>query len=210
MPELEKTFQKRQVAHKVRVSDILNSIFAKDDASAGYIKLNEVNVSRVNIIANVVYKSGEEHNYNSALIDDGTGKIILRTFENTNIFSKVDVGDIALVIGRIREYNNERYILPEIVKKLEKIEWMNLRKIELKDNVIESNNKISEEIVGEAVQKIDEEVYILIKKLDNGDGVSIEDVMKESSNPNAEKIINRLLENGDVFEIKPGKLKVLE
>lgn len=210
MPELEKSFQKRQVAYKVSVSDILNSSFSKDDASAGYVKLNGFNVSRVNVIANIVYKSGEGQNHNSALIDDGTGKIILRTFENTDIFSRVDVGDIALVIGRIREYNNERYILPEIVKKLEKIEWMSMRKIELKGNAIEPNNEAAEEVVGEAVTNTNEEVYILIKKLDNGDGVSIEDVMKESSNPDAEKIIGRLLENGDVFEIKPGKLKVLE
>ena len=29
-------------------------------------------------------------------------------------------------------------------------------------------------------------------------------------NDKAESIINKLLENGDIFEIKPGKLKVLE
>jgi len=210
MPELEKTFQKRQIAYKARVSDILNCSFSKDELSAGYIKLNGLNVSRVNVIANIVYKSGDDQNYNSALIDDGTGKILLRTFENTNLFAKADVGDIVLVIGKIREYNNERYILPEIVRKLEKFEWMNLRKIELKDNVIEQAKEPVNEAVEESAKNIGEEIYLLIKKLDDGDGASIEDVIKESNNPDAEKIISRLLENGDVFEIKPGKLKVLE
>ena len=210
MPELEKTFQKRQIAYKARVSDILNGSFSKDELSAGYIKLNGVNVSRVNVIANIVYKSGDEQNYNSALIDDGTGKILLRTFENTNLFSKADIGNIVLVIGKVREYNNERYILPEIVRKLEKFEWMSLRKIELKDTIIEPVKEPANEVVEEAAKTIGEEVYIIIKKLDDGDGAAIEDVMKESNNPDAEKIISRLLENGDVFEIKPGKLKVLE
>src|SRR3989344_1936891 len=210
MPELEKTFQKRQIAYKARVSDILNGSFSKDELSAGYIKLNGVNVSRVNVIANIVYKSGDEQNYNSALIDDGTGKILLRTFENTNLFSKADIGDIVLVIGKVREYNNERYILPEIVRKLEKFEWMSLRKIELKDTIIEPAKEPANEVVEEAVKTVGVEIYIIIKKLDDGDGAAIEDVMKESNNPDAEKIISRLLENGDVFEIKPGKLKVLE
>ena len=210
MPELEKTFQKRQIAYKARVSDILNGSFSKDELSAGYIKLNGVNVSRVNVIANIVYKSGDEQNHSSALIDDGTGKILLRTFENTNLFSKADIGDVVLVIGKIREYNNERYILPEIVRKLEKFEWMSLRKIELKDTIIEPVKEPANEVVEEAAKTIGEEVYIIIKKLDDGDGAAIEDVMKESNNPDAEKIISRLLENGDVFEIKPGKLKVLE
>ena len=210
MPELEKTFQKRQIAYKARVSDILNCSFSKDELSAGYIKLNGLNVSRVNVIANIVYKSGDDQNYNSALIDDGTGKILLRTFENTNLFAKADVGDVVLVIGKIREYNNERYILPEIVRKLEKFEWMNLRKIELKDNVIEQAKEPVNEAVEESAKNIGEEIYLLIKKFDDGDGAAIEDVIKESNNPDAEKIISRLLENGDVFEIKPGKLKVLE
>ena len=210
MPELEKTFQKRQIAYKARVSDILNGSFSKDELSAGYIKLNGVNVSRVNVIANIVYKSGDEQNYSSALIDDGTGKILLRTFENTNLFSKADIGDIVLVIGKVREYNNERYILPEIVRKLEKFEWMSLRKIELKDTIIEPVKEPANEVVEEAVKTVGVEIYIIIKKLDDGDGAAIEDVMKESNNPDAEKIISRLLENGDVFEIKPGKLKVLE
>ena len=210
MPETEKTFQKRQVAYKARVSDILNSGFAKDDMSAGYIKLNGLNVSRVNVIASIILKSGDGMSYNSAMIDDGTGKIILRTFENTNLFSGVDVGDIVLVVGKIRVYNNERYIFPEIVKKLEKTEWMSLRKIELKDNIIEADNLAAGEIVEDTIQNTNQEVYTLIKRLDSGEGASIEEVISESKNPDAEKIIGRLLENGDVFEIRPGKLKVLE
>ena len=52
--------------------------------------------------------------------------------------------------------------------------------------------------------------YSLIKKLDKGEGVTFEDVIKNSATSKAETIITKLLENGDVFEIKPGKLKVLE
>ena len=205
MPELEqKTFQKRQIAHKVRVSDILNSNFTKDDLSAGYIKLNDAIVSRINLIGTIVYKS-EEQNYSSSIIDDGTGKISLKVFNNPNVFSKIDVGDFVLVIGKIREFNNEKYIMPEILRKME-IEWMTVRNFELKNNKIADENKKAEEIIVDNGN----EVYSLIKKLDNGDGVSFEDVIKNSTTSKAEAMITKLLESGDVFEIKPGKLKVLE
>src|SRR3989344_4182018 len=130
MPESQK-FQ-RQIAYKLRIADILEGQFTKDDISAGYIKLNGINISRVNVISTLVYKQEQAGNYSSAVIDDGTGKISLRSFE-PDAFSKVDVGDILLVVGRIREFNNEKYVIPEITRKLESIEWLNLRRLELKN-----------------------------------------------------------------------------
>ena len=209
MPIIEqKTFQ-RQVAYKVNVSDILNCNFIKDEFSAGYVKVNNMNVSRINIIATVVYKP-EETNFNAIVVDDGTGRISLRSFENNNVFSKIDVGDTSLVIGKIREFNNEKYIMPEIIKKINNFEWLNVRKLELIGKNIVDNIKTTDNVVEEVTIGINEDIYSLIKKLDNGDGVSVDDVVKASNKNEAEHIINKLLENGDIFEIKPGKLKVLE
>ena len=214
MPITEQKSFQRQVAYKVNISDLLDGVITKDDVSAGFIKLNGLNVSRTNIIATVVYKS-DDSSYASVLIDDGTGKISLRSFENKDIFSKIDVGDAVLVIGKIREFNNEKYIIPEILKKINNVEWMNLRKLELEKNKVDgSNSKILKTINDGLIEEnnfgINEEIYSLIRKLDNGDGVSVEDVINNSKNIKAESIINKLLENGDIFEIKPGKLKVLE
>lgn len=206
----EQTFQKRQVAHKVNISEILNAGFAKDEVSAGYIKLNNVNISRVNVLATIVHKS--EGTYASSVIDDGTGKIQLRAFENTNIFSKADVGDFILVIGKIREFNNEKYIMPEILKKID-IEWMNVRKLELKNSGLvagNAENKVSDVYADEKSSVIGEEVYLLIKRLDLGEGVPVDELIKSSNNVKAEAIINKLMESGDIFEVKPGRLKVLE
>ena len=196
MPELEqKTFQKRQVAYKVRISDILDN----------------VNISRVNIIATIVYKS-EASNYNSAVIDDGTGRISLRSFENNAAFSKIDVGDTILIIGKIRKFNDEKYIMPEIFKKINNMEWLNLRKLELRNKsyINDSIKTENKDVIKEAVVGNMGYVYSVIKKLDTGDGVSVEDVIKTSNDKNTENVIKVLLENGDVFEIRPGKLKVLE
>lgn len=209
MAELEqKNFQKRQLACKIRISDIINANFEKSELYAGYLKINNSNVSRVSVIGTVVYKSSQENN-TSTIIDDGTGKILLRSFENSHLFANIDVGDIILTIGRIREFNNEKYIIPEILKKTE-LGWFNVRKMELKnigvvveDKEIEKNDNIKP-------QNMNDEIYLLIKTMDNGDGASIEDVISRSKAKDSENIINKLLESGDVFEIRPGRLKVLE
>ena len=209
MPELEqKAFQKRQVAYKLNISDILNGNLEKEELS-GNIRLSNTNVSRVNIIATVIYKS-EEFNYSSAVIDDGTGKIQLRSFENSAYFSKADVGDAVLVIGKIREFNNEKYIIPEIFKKVDNNKWMDARKLELKDMRIigDNTNPLAKGPVEDS--KINDDIFSLIKKLDNGDGASFDEVIKIAGSIDAEKILSTLLKNGDVFEIKPGRLKVLE
>ena len=212
MPELEqKTFQKRQVAYKARISDILNSVFMKDEMSAGFIKINDVVVSRVNLIATIVYKSEQEQNSNSVMIDDGTGKIILKSFEAFIPFSKIDIGDMVLAIGKVREFNNEKYIIPEILKKLDDNSWMNVRKLELKNSVIIGQKEEKLEEVSESVlPNPSENIHSLIRKMDTGDGADIDDVVKHSLVSDAEAIISRLLENGDIFEIKPGRVKVLE
>ena len=212
MPELEqKQFQKRQVAYKVKVSDVLGNILLSDDISLGYIKVNGLSVSRVNIIANLVYKSEESSGTSSAIIDDGSGRILLRSFENKGIFSTVDVGDVVLMIGRIREFSKEKYIAPEILKKID-IGWMIVRKRELErlpNPNLAAENKMDSPIK-EVVANVNEEIYLLIKDLDSGDGVSIEEVIKKSNKDYAEGIIKSLLENGDIFEVRPGRLKVLE
>ena len=96
-------------------------------------------VSRVNIIAAMIYKS-EDFNYSSAVIDDGTGRIQLRSFENNAYFSKIDVGDIVLIIGKIREFNNEKYIVPEILKRINNAKWVDVRRLELKNSDLIMNN----------------------------------------------------------------------
>lgn len=209
----QKSFQKRQIAFKVRISDLLNGFFEKDEASAGFIRLGNFNVSRVNIISALVYKSGQDQNFPSGIIDDGTGKILLRAFENGNLFSKVDVGDLVLVIGRIREYNGERYIIPEIIRKLDNQLWTAVRKLEIEIIGYPQQSKQANEPQKVPVQAVSgsyDVLYSLIKKLDNGEGVAIDEVIKDSKTEDAEHIINRLLENGDIFEIKPGRIKVLE
>lgn len=205
MPETHQSF-KRQVAYKVGISDILDAHLIKDNMSL-YIKINDVNVSRVNLISTLVYKA-EDSGYASSIIDDGTGRMSLKSFEKKDIFSNVDVGDMVLVIGKIREFSNEKYIVPEIVKKVHDPAWIGVRKIELQNNMSVSED--AKEDLVEENPSIADDVFSLIRKLDSGEGVLVEDIIKEYDSDGVEKILKKMLENGDVFEITPGKIKILE
>ena len=212
MPE-QRFLQKRQVAYKVVISEITKTNFIKDNISSGYVVLDDRKISRVNIIAIVVYKTEKPNGYSSVVIDDGTGKLLLRSFENNNHLTKANIGDVILVIGRLREFNNERYIIPEILK-ITGIVWLNLRRCELNrlniGNVFNENAETADVLVKDNTNDISEEIYALIKLLDTGDGVVVENIVKSSNHPDVESVVSRLLKNGNIFEIKHGVLKVLE
>jgi len=209
MPESQnEQFQKRQVAYKISIATILNSAFAKDETSAGYIKVNDLVISRVNMIGILVSKN-EAQNSSSAIIDDGTGRINLRTFEPSNVFSRAEIGDSVIVVGKIREYNDEKYIIPEIIRKIDN-RWVNVRRNEIGNSqaaVAENSDKTEEIII---VQSPKDNIYSIIKELDKGDGVLIDDIIKMSKSNDTESVVKTLLKSGDIFEVKPGMLKVLE
>src|SRR3989338_5030302 len=113
--------QKRQIAHKIRINDILRGKYVKEEGewSPNYVLTGEKKVSRVNLMAVVVSKDGMERSgHSNLIIDDGSGKISIRSFEGNNNFDKVKVGDLIMVVGRPREYSNEKYVVSEILKKI--------------------------------------------------------------------------------------------
>ena len=55
-----------------------------------------------------------------------------------------------------------------------------------------------------------EKIVTLIKELDNGAGADMQELVNKCDTEEAEKIIKTMLEQGEIFEIKPGKLKILE
>ncbi len=198
---------KRQIAYKVRIKDIINGEYVKEEGwQPNYIKTSFGKISRVNILATVVAKNDN----GSFIIDDGSNKINARTFDNKKL-NGFDVGDIVSIIGRPREWNSQRYIMYEIVKKINDKRWIKVRTLEL-DRLDKS--EVEEERIIEADEKITENPYEkilnLIKDTDLGDGASYEEVLVRSGIKEAEEILKSLLEQGEVFEIRPGKLKILE
>ena len=100
-----------------------------------YLTLEDKEINRVNLIANVTNKfQSDEKAYISLTVDDGTGQMQVKAFsDNIKILKEVGFGDTILIIGNLRYFNHEVYILPEIVKTLD-ARWLLARKLELKED----------------------------------------------------------------------------
>ncbi|MCK5107288.1 MAG: hypothetical protein KAQ83_01035 [Nanoarchaeota archaeon] len=228
------TIQKRQVAFKVRIGKVSEGDYVKESGwLPNYILINGKKVSRINVIGICVSANDGGKEF---VLEDKSGRIPIRSFEDNDY--KVNIGDIVLVVGRPREFNDERYVVPEIVRFADR-NWFRLRELELVslDNAFGTtsesqhlkndvstmklvegiiSSKVKEEVFDKKEKKIQEDiiksvtdpddVMRQIKLLDSGDGADYEELLAKLGDG---KIIKMLLEEGEIFEIKPGKIKIL-
>lgn len=207
--------QKRQVARKLWIKDVLSGTYVKEEGfKPNYVLLQDHSrAARVNMLGIVVMASTE--GLPMLVLDDGTGRISVRAFEPSAMMARVQVGDAVLVIGRPRQFGNEMYVLPEIVRKLPDLGWLEVRKRELSGAPVISALPAPalgdgpEEVVDEAFS-LTEHVLGAIRSLDAGQGADTDAVIQQIGVRDAEKTIRFLLQNGDIFEVSPGRLKVLE
>jgi RPA family protein len=202
---------KRETAIICTVTDLLNGSFVKTEGwDPSYFTTDLGDISRVNLMGVIVSKEPA----GGVLLDDGGGRILLRSFEG-DIFGGVDTGDLVIVIGRPRIYNEQKYVLPEIIRKIDP-KWGLYRQIQLeilrKKVRINPEKKENRVLIKEDAQPVNyfQKILEFIRDLDVGAGADIDEVAKRSGAPNADALIRKLIEEGEIFEIKPGKLKILE
>ena len=222
----------RQTAYLTTISTLLNGNFIKAEAHMQPSFLRTASgkeMSRVHIIAVIVgFGEGSE-----ATLDDGSGKITCRSFDNPTLFSAFNLGDIVRVIGKVRAFNEQQYLIPEIVKKITNKQFVTFHKLALRflesedthtqlEHSVPTTELASEEIISaEAVDEIPidaddstphtpfDDVISKIKEFDTGDGAGIEQIIEQLGS-DSEKLIHHLLETGEVFEIRPGRVKLLD
>ncbi|MBD3318591.1 hypothetical protein GF342_01645 [Candidatus Woesearchaeota archaeon] len=183
----------RRAALKTTISTVLSAPLEQEE-NVVFLRIGTEEVSRVNIIATVISVLKES---NMATIDDGTGQLMLQWFDAHH---DVEVGSIVVVIGRVRQYGS-RYVFPEIIKKIEDPLWVKVRAKELEELPVSS-------VVEEHHSDPDESALRLIHESDKGDGADMEELI-EKLGEQGEEIIKRLLMAGEIFETKPGRIRLL-
>jgi RPA family protein len=159
--------KERLTAKKVRIVDVVNGKFfsgSREEMKPSYIITPfGQKISRVNLIASVTDKFlSEDENYCSITVDDGTEAIRVKTFrENVDMLKDTEPGDMVLVIGKIKEYNNEVYINGEIIRKVD-VNYEILRKVEILKELIKQK-KIVDEIKNLIEQMTEEELKKYVK-----------------------------------------------
>ena len=192
---------KRQIAKKVSIRDLQEGIYVRQEGwQSNFVQTPTGDkVSRINLVGTVV----SEQQGGQFSIDDGTGKIIIRAFDKPII--PIPIGQVIMVIGRPREFGSQTYILPEIIKPIENNAWIQVRLKELKrpGKIIPTK----EEPAPHPIPTL-QQVYETIKELDQGNGANIEDVLQKLQYDETEEVIQKLLREGELFEINPGILKI--
>ena len=123
---------KRNIAYKLRIGDILIGKPIFDAERFIFLELGDKKIVRINLVANIVdkFESEGEKKFIVFTVDDGSGQIKMRAFaEDVEKFKDFSQGQTILVIGVVRSFNNELYILPEIIREQEQ-KYLLLRKLE--------------------------------------------------------------------------------
>jgi len=194
----------RQTMVRARVSDITNGKFIKKEGLEPSYILTEFGqkISRVNLLGTIVDKfMSEDGNYSTITIDDDSDSIRVKAFkEDVRIFNNLEIGDLVMVIGKVREYSEEIYIIPEIIKKIVNPNFESLHKLEVLEQLVRQK-KIMEEIkVNEKIGDVEElkkyakEKYNIDAEAVEGivESLSTEEVTKEDYKPLVLEIFGKL------------------
>jgi RPA family protein len=216
--------KKRQVAYVVSIGDVIAGEFVKVGGwEPNFVKTPfGLKVSRVNLIGTILEKKGD-----IVVIDDTTGIITIRSFGDFPPFGKVNIGDYVMIIGKVRQFNEEIYVMPELCKKIERT-WHDFRleeiylikklyregkikqeeqKLQIK---IDNDRSDSDGTVFEKKENDAEKIIRYINENDKGSGVSKNDLLGNFLGDDFDNIFNKLINDGDIFEIKPGVFKILK
>lgn len=232
----------RWIAYKMNIKDITENHYSEE----GFLVFGQVQVQRVRVAGSVVQKFiADDDKYGFFILDDGTETIRIRSFQDSiDLIKQVEIGDLVDVFGRLRQYEEEIYVIPEIVKKIDDPNMYFLRKLELKKQSKKMNaqpaEKTSDEKTSPAVHGVEDDVIeeVLetraaskeksepkqeeqttprrkvvdcIARYDRGEGVEIGKLTTGCGLPEdiVEKVLTELMNEGEIFEPRAGKVKIL-
>ncbi len=151
------------------------------------------------------------------VVDDGAAQILVRNGNEGQGAKMINPGDVARVIGRVSEGSEGKYIIGEIIKKIANPDWIKVRRAELnqlnKGGEVRANAKeqpVERESSNEGRNDPADYILGLVRKLDEGHGAAVDAILKNSAMEECKSIIDMLMNRGDIFEIEPGRVKVLE
>lgn len=245
--------QPRYCAVRVFIAELLSGELVTEPEQGIFLYTTSgEKINRVNVMGAVLHKE-TVGTITNLLVDDGTGKILVRFFEESVVLQNIMAGAPILIVGKVREYNGERYLSPEIIRQVSAL-WFKARLLELlprknfsetapRKNVepkekptelilevvnkpilpkeflnkkgseknVDEQEEIEVEEVGEIVSEglPFQRIASLVKELDSGNGVLIEEIIEKSPVKETEQLLQKMLEKGEIFQITPGKVKVL-
>ena len=202
---------KRNIAYKLRIGDILAGKSIMNGERFSFLELGNKRIVRVNVVGNIVDKyESEDKRYSFLTIDDGSGQIKIKMFgEDTEKAKEKNQGNTILVIGLLRIFNNEIYINPEIIKEKDP-KYLLVRKIEIEKE--DKGDKNRTQYQKEEIVAAKDKILDIIKNSEENGGIEVEKIVMDLKDVSAGIInqeIQKFIEEGIIFEPRPGKVRYL-
>jgi RecG-like helicase len=208
MPE-EAQF-KRNIAFKLRIGDILMGKPMIEADRFSFLDLFGKKIIRVNLIGNVIDKYGSEGEKKFSIItlDDGSGQVKAKLFgDDAKKLENINQGQTILVIGVLRHFNNEIYISPEIVREMD-LRYLLIRKMEIE----KKKGKSAEQLPKDIIIAVRDKILGAIKAAEEEGGIEMDRLIMALSSISPVIInqeVGKFLEEGIIFEPRPGKVRYL-
>ncbi|MBI4020682.1 MAG: hypothetical protein HY369_00395 [Candidatus Aenigmarchaeota archaeon] len=192
----------RQTAKKVAIASLMKGTWEKHEGMNPSFVVTPAGerVSRARILATVTGKfMAEDGAFASITLDDATDTIRAKTFKTVKPLDEVAVGDLVDVIGKVKEYNGEVYLIPEVVAKIADPNLELLRRLEIRALAAAEPAAPKEDLRKKLLEAIGK----------SKDGITFDALLKAAGEPEAavEKVVNDLLAEGVCYEPSPGKIK---
>lgn len=139
----------RQSMVRARIIDLVEGRFVRREGLEPSYVLTKLGqrISRVGLVGTVIDKfNSDDGNYSTITIDDDSASIRIKAFgEDSKVLDKFKLGDMVFVVGKVREYAQEIYVIPEIIKKLSDPNYELFHKLEVLKQIL-IQKKIFKEI----------------------------------------------------------------
>src|SRR3989344_1901267 len=136
--------KKRIHSVKTRIKDITSGRYvAQEGFNPNYVLTKYgLRLSRVRVLATVVDKFiSEGGKFASITLDDGSDTIRVKVFNAVSMYDNIGAGSEVDVIARVKEYQGEVYLAPEIINVITDHNFHLLRELELRQQDKETENK---------------------------------------------------------------------
>jgi len=205
---------RRQTAYKIWIQALKVNKGTVDDSGLAFIPVGDKKVVRVNVIGSIIDKKIGP-NYGSLVLDDGSEIISLRVWgEDLWLVQEREIGELVLVIARLGEFNEQVYLRPEVVKKVN-MDWALLRRLELVKEYGKPTARevVSEEIRPEKVEIPESSLAIrekVLRLVESEEEIAIDTLCDEIGDERKVKAtVDELLREGEMFMPRPGYLRVV-
>lgn len=126
----------RSTAYQLKIEDLVRGEYVRSpEATEPSYLLTPwgQRVPRARVMGTVVDKFiREDQGYAALHIDDGSETISLRAWrEGVPEFNRFSVGDLVDVLGRVREFEGEIYLVPELILRVEDPNWELVRELDI-------------------------------------------------------------------------------